>query len=149
MVKVEHFANKIFADYRLLPVLWVGPIHACARSPAGVLSLEGAEMSSCENNATYAVQTVVRGYHVYKEVWSATVGQVLPCQQERGNVHDSYSVATVDGNTVVGHVPRVISAHCSLFLRRNGVVICEVTLRTCGIPPARTLSRSPSTKIRG
>ena len=80
-------------------------------------------MSGGGNNATYAVQTVVRGYHVYK---SATVGQVLPCQQERSNVHDPYSVAIVDGNTVVGHVPRAISAVCSLFLRRNGVITCEV-----------------------
>ena len=83
-------------------------------------------MSGGGNNATYAVQTVVRGYHVYKQVWSATVGQVLPCQQERGNVHDPYSVAIVDGNTVVGHVQRAISAVCSLFLRRNGVITCEV-----------------------
>ena len=83
-------------------------------------------MSGGGNNATYAVQTVVRGYHVYKEVWSATVGQILPCQQERGNVHDPYSVAIVDENTVVGHVPRAISAVCSLFLRRNGVITCEV-----------------------
>ena len=68
----------------------------------------------------------MRGYHVYKQVWSATVGQVLPCQQERGNVHDPYSVAIVDGNTVVGHVPRAILVVCSLFLRRNGVITCEV-----------------------
>lgn len=51
-------------------------------------------MSGGGNNATYAVQIV------YKQVWSATVSQVLPCQQERGNVHDPYSVAIVDGNTV-------------------------------------------------
>ena len=82
-------------------------------------------MSGCGNNATYDVETVVRGYHIYKHFWSATVGQVLPCQQERGNVHDPYSVAIVAGNTVVGHMPRAISV-CSLFLKRNGVITCEV-----------------------
>ena len=74
----------------------------------------------------YAMQTVMRGYHAYKEVYSATVGQVLPCQQERGNVHDQYSVPIVDENTVIDHVPQVISAVCLLFIRRNGVIACEV-----------------------
>ena len=35
--------------------------------------------------SSYTVETVVRGYHMYKEVWDAAVGQVLPCQQERGS----------------------------------------------------------------
>lgn len=45
---------------------------------------------------------------------SATVEQVLPCQQERGNVHDLYSVTITGWN-----VPRAISAVCSLFLRKE------------------------------
>ena len=45
---------------------------------------------------------------------------------KRGNVHVPYSVTIVDGNTVVGHVPRAISAVCLLFLRRNSVITCEV-----------------------
>ena len=77
------------------------------------------EMSGSGNNATYALQTVVRGYHVYMQVWNATVGQVLPCQRERGNVHDPYSVAIVDGNTTAGHVPPAIS---QFVLRKNGVI---------------------------
>ena len=35
--------------------------------------------------SSYTVETVVRGYHMYKEVWGAAVGQVLPCQQECGS----------------------------------------------------------------
>ena len=31
------------------------------------------------------VETVFRGYRMYKEVWDAAVGQVLPCQQECGS----------------------------------------------------------------
>ena len=103
-------------------------------------------MSSVENNATYAVQTVVRGQHVYKEAWSTLVGQVLSCQKERGNVHDPYSVAIVDRNTVVGHVPGTILAVCSLFQRRNGVITCKVTLCTSGIP-LLTCSPGPPAQI--
>ena len=43
------------------------------------------------------VESVVRGYHLYKDVWSAAVGQRLPCQQERGNPHDPYAVAVMEG----------------------------------------------------
>ena len=106
---------------------------------AWIASLEGVEMSGSGKDATHAVQTVVWGYHVYKEVWGATVSQVLRCQQECGKVHDLYSVAIVDrkrhGWLCAG--PRAISALCSLFLRRNGVITCEVTLLTCGIPPGQ------------
>ena len=42
--------------------------------------------------STYTVETIVCGYHVYQVVWEAAVGQVLPCQRERGNVHDPYAV---------------------------------------------------------
>lgn len=31
----------------------------------------------------FKVEFVVRGYNVYKDVWSAAVGITLPCQQER------------------------------------------------------------------
>ena len=106
-------------------------------------------MSSGGNNAVYAVQTIVRDYHVYKEAWSTTVsmGQVLPCQQECGNVHYPYSVTIVERKTLVGHVLQVTSAVCSLFLRRNGVITCEVTIHTCGIPPP-TRSSSPPRKMQ-
>ena len=70
---------------------------------------------------------MVRGYHVYRDVWEAAVGQTLPCQREAGNPHDPYAVSVTEGGTIVGHVPRAISAVCSLFLRRNGTILCEVT----------------------
>ena len=59
-----------------------------------------------------STHTVVRGYHVYQVVWEAAVGEVLPCQWERGNVHNPYAVAIVDRSVVVGHVPRAISSIC-------------------------------------
>ena len=74
------------------------------------------------------VESMVRGYHVYKDVWSAAVGQRLPCKQERGNPHDPYAIAVTEGSVIVGHVPREISAVCSLFLQRTGTtLLCEVT----------------------
>ena len=58
----------------------------------------------------FAVNSVSRGYHEYKAVWvSPTVGEVLSCEREAGNNHDTYAVAfkkVIDGSyVVVGHVP--------------------------------------------
>ena len=53
---------------------------------------------------TYIVETIVCGYHVYREVWEAAVKEVLPCQQEHGNVHDPYTVAVLNRGVIVGHV---------------------------------------------
>ena len=43
----------------------------------------------------------VRGFHVYRAVWDAAVGEELECKRERGNRVDRYAVAV---DTIVGHV---------------------------------------------
>ena len=61
--------------------------------------------------------TVIRGYHVYEEVWSSVIGEVLVCRRDTRNRHDPFAVATCKGTTVVGHVPRRISAICGWMLK--------------------------------
>ena len=76
----------------------------------------------------FTVEAMVRGYHIYKEIWESSVGEQLICEIEETNRHDSHAVAVVKSRTVVGHVPRKISLICTLFLRRTGSSICcEVT----------------------
>ena len=70
---------------------------------------------------------MIRGYHIYKDIWPAPIGENLRCERESFNPADPYAVATLRGEVVVGHVPRIISAACSAFLRRGGVISCEVT----------------------
>ena len=60
--------------------------------------------------STYTIETIIRGYHVYQVVWEAAVGQVLPCQQERGNVHMLNGQSRDD--TLSTHAPK--SACCVL-----------------------------------
>ena len=43
----------------------------------------------------------------------------LRCERESFNPADSYAVVTLCGEVVVGHVPQIISATCSAFLRRG------------------------------
>ena len=50
------------------------------------------------------------------------------CKREVGNTHDPSSVVITKGTTgiVVGHVPRVVSPICSIFIRQRGTISCRV-----------------------
>ena len=56
------------------------------------------------------------------------IGEILCCERESFNPSDPYAVTMLYllGLYVVGHVPRIISAACSAFIRRGGVASCEV-----------------------
>ena len=74
-------------------------------------------------------ESCVRGYHVYKDVWNAVLGEELLCQREAGNSSDLYAVAVLKDGTTVGHLPRKISRICTLFIRRGGTISCLVNGR--------------------
>ena len=42
---------------------------------------------------TFNIEPMVRGYHVYKHIWTAEVGDELPCQVNTANRADHYAVA--------------------------------------------------------
>ena len=62
------------------------------------------------------MESMVRGYHIYKDVREASVGRLLPCRKEGGNSHDPYAVAVMERGVIVGLVPRALSAVCHQFL---------------------------------
>ncbi len=72
---------------------------------------------------------VIRGYHVYKSIWDAIVGETLCCKRERDNDSDRYAVAVLHNDVIVGHLPRKYSRVCSLFLNNGGSISCTVTGR--------------------
>ena len=76
------------------------------------------------------IEGCIRGYHVYKTNWNPFEGEELVCYKEANNLHDPYAVAVMKGNMIVGHVPRKISAACSLFLEKEDTTItCTITGR--------------------
>ena len=77
----------------------------------------------------FEIPSCIRGYHVYCDVWDATLGETLPCEREPTNSQDRYAVAVNKTGVTVGHVPKRISRVCSLFLRRGGEIMCTVTGR--------------------
>ena len=74
----------------------------------------------------FSVEGMIRGYHVYQDIWDAQQGERLTCIPEVGNIHDPFVISVIKDNTVIGHLPKKISAGCSLFLRRSGRIWCEV-----------------------
>ena len=79
--------------------------------------MESVEIASC-----------VRGHHVYKATWKPKAGEKLECRREEDKLHYPYAVAMKKGEKIVGHVPRKISAACSLFLKKEDTTItCTVT----------------------
>ena len=86
-------------------------------------------MEVCERSSS------VRGYHVYKTIWDAAIGEDLVCKREPSNEHDRYTVAIKKDGVIIGHLPRKISR--SLFLRRESSISCRVagpTRYLAGLP---------------
>ena len=81
---------------------------------------------------TFSIETVVQGYHIYKEIWNAAMdGTELPCEREICNANDPFAIAIkkvtpTAGNVTVGHTPRAISSVCSVFIHRGGIIVCVV-----------------------
>ena len=74
----------------------------------------------------HTIEAMVRGYHMYKEVWCAAIGEELSCMRER-NYRNLFAVAVIRSDVVIGHVQRKISSVCLTFLRRGGTISCRIT----------------------
>ena len=87
--------------------------------------------STGDSSESFVIDAAIRGYHIYKEIWSNPVHEErLVCECKIGNSHDPLSVVMkklIEGNsTVVGHIPRHISPFCSIFIKRGGSITCIV-----------------------
>ena len=73
------------------------------------------------------VDSMIRGHHVYKEIFNPINGEELPCEQEIRNSSNPLAVAVIkrlDGeDNIVGHLPRTL---CSAFIRCGGTIKCIV-----------------------
>ena len=43
----------------------------------------------------FVAQTCIRGYRVYRRIWSATIGEKLVCKREISNVVERYAVSVL------------------------------------------------------
>ena len=75
----------------------------------------------------FVMDSMVRGYHIYQDVWTLAVGERLQCVREEDNAEDRYTVAVIKDGVTVGHRPRRISTLCSLFISRGRIIRCSIT----------------------
>ena len=73
------------------------------------------------------ISSCIRGYHIYRSVWSPPVGEEYTCNRELENISDRYALAVTNmiGETI-GHIPRKISKFCAIFLRNGGSIQCSI-----------------------
>ena len=55
--------------------------------------------------ASTEIDTYVRGYQVYKNIWKPTVNDELETKMEPDNVMDKYAVCIKKNTSIVGHLP--------------------------------------------
>ena len=69
---------------------------------------------------TFDKTSCIRGHHVYKNVWTSTLGDELECRREGDNDFDRYAVAVARRGVVVGYLPQLPLTstlwHCWTFL---------------------------------
>ena len=61
----------------------------------------------------FEVDGMIRGFHIYKNIWEPVIGEELQCSLDDGNLHDPFAVAVVKNGFTVGHL-------------RQGAISCVV-----------------------
>ena len=100
----------------------------------GTANTPDLEMASRDHSGSimYSFKCGLRGFHVYKEVWSPIVGEQLKCCYEINNCYDRHAIAETKrlrgrlADFTVGHLPWEISRATRFFLLGGGVVCAKV-----------------------
>ena len=82
--------------------------------------------------------------HTYKCVWSPAIGGVL--SQEHDSNQDRFAVCVVNGELIVGHVPRSLTRTVLYFLGRSGEAMCVFAQRSSST--VRTLVPRPCVQYK-
>ena len=78
------------------------------------------------------IDTYVKEYHVYNNIWKKTVNEELETEMEPDNVMDKYAVYVKKNTYIVGHLP--IGKHGKFvkmifyFLRADQGAVCKVVV---------------------
>ena len=72
-------------------------------------------------------ESSIRGHHIYKNVWTPSIGESLSLALESVNSHDRFAVSLVKDERVVGHVPREVTRIFFYLMQRHETISVEVT----------------------
>ena len=77
---------------------------------------------SCEFNFS----AVVRGFHVYRDIWKPYESECLRCEYELDNLFDMFAIKVCLNDNIVGHLPREISRPTKFLLDRGAQVTATI-----------------------
>ena len=66
----------------------------------------GEMASLSEDTNEFSLESVVRGHHVYKCLWTPHIGEQLTLQHEENDPSDSRAVVVTKNDAVIGHFPK-------------------------------------------
>ena len=81
----------------------------------------------CYGNA----ESIVHGHHIYKTMWTRTLGEFLNVIVEPSKVHGRYAVCVKKEDTIVRRVPRA-REHAQQSFKIVTAIHCPVRL-TCNV----------------
>ena len=66
----------------------------------------------------YEFNTTIRGYHVYNNIWTPRIRDILQCTWQEDNEYDAHAIAIKqEDGTVVGRVPREFSKTFYFYMK--------------------------------
>ena len=84
-------------------------------------------MATGKSSVPFVYASFIRGFHVYRDIWTPEIGEKLACAIDKNNIHDSHAVGVLKDGEIVGHIPREISRVFFFFLKRGGNITVSVT----------------------
>ena len=81
----------------------------------------------------FEIDSFVKGYHEYKNIWTPKIGETLSIEREPGNLVDKYAVCVNKNNEIVGHLPLgkdgKFAKTVFYFLRADEFGSCDVLIK--------------------
>ena len=82
-------------------------------------NMAASQVVTVEKLQVLEINSYIRGYHAYADVWVPAVGETLLVKPEPTNAKDNNAVAVLKDTTIVGHVLQNFSPRLFQFLRRD------------------------------
>jgi len=103
------------------------------------------------DNWILKISSWIRGFHVYKDWWTPTCGEILPLQPELGNAEDKNAVAVLKKGRVVDHIPFHLADtknRTGIFTHYSGSAKRKARVRKCNRFPCQKGGHGPRRFMR-
>ena len=107
-------------------VVWLGLMNS-PPSRRFKSTREATMTTSTSMLQSLSIGSVIRGHHIYKDIWTPFIEEQLDLQRELNNAYDRYAVTIIKKDKIVGRVSRELTRQFSRFLLEGGSIVCAIT----------------------